>query len=532
MLGTGKEFKMQNSKKTEHLQILIERLVQFGLQHSLLQELDMFVARNSLLDIFALAEPCADEKIDAISKETAPELPTELLEELLNVAAEMNLFDAEAHALRVNFEARIMGTLMPRESEVAAKFTSLLNSEGAKAATLWFYDLCIKSNYIRTAQIAKNIKWDYACKYGELEITINLTKPEKDPKTIALERLQPAAGYPKCMLCIENIGYAGRINFPARQTHRVVPFDICGEKWYMQYSPYVYYNEHCIIFSHKHEPMSVTPKAFEQIFDFVDMFPHYTCGSNADLPIVGGSILSHTHFQGGNYEFPMQRAKAVRTYKHENYPDIVIENINWPISSVRVKSENKMQMLAFAEKVLSAWRIYEDKEANIVPFTEKDGEKTPHNTITPILHRSGGVYVFDLVPRNNRTSEEHPDGIFHPHKEIHHIKKENIGLIEVMGLAILPARLKEQSEQICNVLCGKLSAEAAKKAMPEHADWLCYLQNKYTATMGEKEAQSTVKEEIGAKFETCLEHAGVFKQTESGKNAYDKFMHTLGCSLM
>ncbi len=509
----------------------IEKLVQFGVQHKLIEMLDAYVARNTLIDIFNLQEPCTDSEIADIAKEKAPDTPTEILEVLLDEAAVCELYDAESAALRVNFEARMMGALMPRESEVAHKFTQLLEQDGAKAATLWFYDLCIKSNYIRTAQIDKNIKWDYACKYGNLEITINLTKPEKDPKTIALERLQPSASYPKCMLCIENIGYAGRINFPARQTHRVVPFDICGEKWYLQYSPYVYYNEHCIVFSHKHEPMSISPKAFEQIFDFVDIFPHYTCGSNADLPIVGGSILSHTHFQGGNYKFPMQLAQTISTYKNAQYKDLTIENIKWPISSVRIKGKDKAQILKFSEKVLATWRNYEDKTADILAYSEKDGEKVPHNTITPILHRDEeqGEYVFDLVPRNNRTTDEHPDGIFHPHKEIHHIKKENIGLIEVMGLAILPARLEKQSAEICKVLCGALDINAAKQNSPEHAEWLDYLCEKYGTNISAQSAQKCVREEIGAKFEICLEHAGVFKQTQEGLSAFDRFMGALGC---
>ena len=291
--------------------LAIERLLRFSLQHSLITELDEYVARNTLLDLFGLAEPWSGEV-----PEEHLDVPTELLEELLDAAAEKGLFDNEVPALRVNFEARIMGAVMPRESEVAAKFDTLWKTGGPKAATDYFYGLCIVSNYIRTAQIAKNIKWDYPCKYGTLEITINLTKPEKDPKTIALERLQPASSYPKCMLCPENIGYAGRVNFPARQNHRIVPLSLCGERWYLQYSPYVYYNEHCIVFAEKHEPMRIQPRTFAQLFDFVRQFPHYTCGSNADLPIVGGSILSHMHFQGGCYTFPMQRAEALRTYRH------------------------------------------------------------------------------------------------------------------------------------------------------------------------------------------------------------------------
>ena len=505
----------------------IERLLQFSQQQGLIGPLDTYVARNTLLDLFGLAEPYSGE----VPHESL-DRPTQLLEALLDDAAEKGLYDKEIPALRVNFEARIMGAVMPRESEVSAKFDTLWKTEGVRAATDYFYDLCIKSNYIRTAQIAKNIKWTYPCKYGDLEITINLTKPEKDPKTIALERLQPAASYPKCMLCIENIGYAGRVNFPARQNHRVVPISLCGEKWYLQYSPYVYYNEHCIVFSDRHEPMSITPRAFAQIFDFVSQFPHYTCGSNADLPIVGGSILSHTHFQGGNYEFPMQRAEALFTYKHPEFPDLTIENIRWPVSTIRVKGTDKAQLLAFASLVLGTWRGYSDEAADILAYTTDGGETTPHNTITPILHYNADEkqFVFDLVPRNNRTTEEYPEGIFHPHREIHHIKKENIGLIEVMGLAILPGRLEKQSAMIAKVLAGKADPETVKAAAPEHAAWIDWLTDKYAgAEFSEAKALEVVKQEIGAKFETCLEHAGVFKQTPDGFAAFDRFMEKLGC---
>ena len=300
-----------------HTALLIERLLQFSLQHSLIGELDAYVARNTLLDLFGLSEPWAD----GVPEEHL-DVPTVLLDALLDDAAARGLYDGEVPALRVNFEARIMGAVMPRESETAVRFEQLRQTQGVRAATDYFYGLCIASNYIRTAQIAKNIKWDYPCKYGRLEITINLTKPEKDPKTIALERLQPAASYPKCMLCIENIGYAGRVNFPARQNHRVVPLTLCGETWYLQYSPYVYYNEHCIVFAHEHAPMAITPRTFEQLFDFVTQFPHYTCGSNADLPIVGGSILSHEHFQGGHHTFPMEKAEKEFGFEVPGFDDV------------------------------------------------------------------------------------------------------------------------------------------------------------------------------------------------------------------
>ena len=503
----------------------IERLIRFGLQQGLVGKLDAVVARNTLLDLFGLPEPYEGEVPDE-----ALDTPSAILEPLLDLAGEQGLYDKDVNALRVNFEARLMGALMPRESEVCARFEELRRTEGVKAATDYFYHLCIVSNYIRTAQIAKNIQWDYPCKYGTLEVTINLTKPEKDPKTIALERLQPAASYPKCMLCLENIGYAGRVNFPARQVHRVVPVTLMGEQWYLQYSPYVYYNEHCIVFGERHEPMAITHDTFRRIFDFVGQFPHYTCGSNADLPIVGGSILSHNHFQGGNYAFPMQRARLQQAYRCAGFPDIRIGRICWPVSTVRCTGRDAGQLMAFADRLLDAWREYSDESVDIRAYTVENGERTPHNTVTPILHHTEEEgYVLDLVPRNNAASPEHPEGIFHPHREIHHIKKENIGLIEVMGLAILPSRLKAQGEAIRQVLTGARRAQEVKKEAPEHAEWIDFLTAKYGVRMEDAAAEQAVRAEIGAKFETCLEHAGVFKQDEAGFAAFDRFMASLGC---
>ena len=503
----------------------IERLVRFGFRQGLVGKLDAIVARNTLLDLFGLSEPYTGP-LEHQTQDT----PTDILEPLLDLAAEQGLYDGEVYALRVNFEARIMGALMPRESEVCARFWQLYREEGPCAATDYFYHLCIVSNYIRTAQIAKNIKWEHPCRYGTLEITINLTKPEKDPKTIALERLQPAASYPKCMLCIENIGYAGRINFPARQYHRVVPVTLDGEQWYLQYSPYVYYNEHCIVFGEKHEPMSIGPKTFSRLFDFVTQFPHYTCGSNADLPIVGGSILSHNHFQGGNYVFPMQRAALQQSYRCKGFEGITIGRINWPVSTIRCTGRDPEQLSAFAERLLEGWRNYSDPSVSIVAFTEENGKRVPHNTITPILHfTETDGYVLDLVPRNNAVSEEYPEGIFHPHRELHHIKKENIGLIEVMGLAILPSRLKDQTAAICEVLTGEKSADEVKQQAPEHADWIDFLTEKYGCALDAEAAQKAVRFEIGEKFTACLENAGVFKQDEAGFAAFDRFMASLGC---
>jgi len=509
----------------ESTALLLERLLKFARRRGLLEPLDEYVARNTLLDLFGLAKPWTGKVPDEV-----PDTPTPILEPLLDDAARRGLFDSEVPALRVNFEARIMGAVMPRAGEVAARFKKLWREEGAQAATDYFYALCIASNYIRTAQIAKNIQWHYPCGYGTLEITINLTKPEKDPKTIALERSQPASGYPKCMLCIENIGYAGRVNFPARQTHRVVPVSLCGEQWYLQYSPYVYYNEHCIVFQHEHEPMRITPHTFAELFDFVRQFPHYTCGSNADLPIVGGSILSHMHFQGGRYTFPMQRAKAVRRYRHARYPDITIETVHWPVSTVRCTGSDAPQLIGFASELLKVWRGYSDEAADILAYTTEDGHAVPHNTVTPILHREDGRrYVLDLVPRNNRTTAEYPEGIFHPHREIHHIKKENIGLIEVMGLAILPSRLKRQGEAIAKVLSGRMEAQACKAEAPEHAAWLDELVEKYDTHLSPARAEEMVRQEIGRKFETCLEQVGVFKQTPEGWEAFERFLAKLGC---
>ncbi|MEG0304474.1 MAG: UDP-glucose--hexose-1-phosphate uridylyltransferase [Oscillospiraceae bacterium] len=503
---------------------LIEELLNFGVQHQFIGKLDKIVARNTLLDLFGLNEPYKGE-VNA----DVPPLPTDILNALVAKAEESGIIESGVPAIAINFETRIMGALMPRQSEVEAKFARIRKEKGVCAATEYFYTLCEKANYIRTAQIAKNIKWETDTKYGKMEITINLTKPEKDPKTIALERLAPAASYPKCMLCIDNIGYAGRVNFPARQTHRVVPITLCGEEWYLQYSPYVYYNEHCIIFSEKHEPMCIEQKTFRQIFDFVSQIPHYTCGSNADLPIVGGSILSHTHFQGGNYVFPMQNAKALCEYECPEYPTLKMHSLKWPVSTLRVQGRDKEAMIRFATEFLDKWREYSDANADIIAFTEENGTKTPHNTVTPILHYTDTEgFILDLVPRNNRTSEEYPDGIFHPHKEIHHIKKENIGLIEVMGLAILPARLKTQSEQIANVLTGKETAENVKANATEHGEWIDYLAQKYGTAQNKAAADEIVRTEIGYKFETCLEHAGVFKQTQSGTEAFTRFMNTLG----
>lgn len=496
----------------------VERLLRFGRKHKLVKELDVIVARNTLLDILGLAAPY-EGKVPKESFDT----PTEILEHMLDLAAQKGLFDNSVPQYRINFETRLMGALMPRESEVCKKFRKLCAQKGPQAATDWFYDLCVVSNYIRTAQIARNIQWTTATPYGELEITINLTKPEKDPKVIAMERLQPKSGYPQCMLCKENIGYAGRINFPARQTHRIVPLNLAGEQFYLQYSPYAYFHEHCIILHDEHKPMEMTRQTLAEIFDFVAQFPHYTCGSNADLPIVGGSILSHSHFQGGRYVFPMQKA-AVRTkLANPRYPGVQAGILNWPVSAVRLIGRSSQQVQNAANDIMDAWRGWSDESVDIL--AETDG--TPHNTVTPILHYDDELgYILDIAPRNNRTTAQYPDGIFHPHKEYHNIKKENIGLIEVMGLAILPPRLLTETGLLEQALKDPAQAQEimARPEMEKHQSWYEELK---AAGAGEGDTQRAIQESIGVIFGKILGNAGVYKDTEEGREAFRRFCSSL-----
>jgi UDPglucose--hexose-1-phosphate uridylyltransferase len=508
----------------------IERLLQFAEKHGLVGKLDAVIARNELLELFKLKEPW-----DGSIPEENPEYPTDILNNLLEYAGEAGLFDREIPAYRELFDTKIMGLLMPREQEIIRTFRELAERESIHKATDYFYKLSSVSNYIRTAQIRKNILWDAETEYGNLEITINLSKPEKDPKAIALERLQPQSNYPKCLLCLENIGYAGRINFPARQTLRIIPVTLAGEQWYLQYSPYVYYNEHCIVFGEKHEPMVMTEKTFRLLLDFVQQFPHYICGSNADLPIVGGSILSHNHFQGGNYTFPMHKASVIRKYSHRDFASISISILKWPLSVVRASSDSIEELIAFSDFMLGRWREYSDADADIQAYTVHGHEKTPHNTITPIAGLNPqGKYEMDLVLRNNRTSEEHPDGIFHPHKEIHHIKKENIGLIEVMGLAILPGRLSTEIQAIKKLLTGESSIDTIcgdTHELYKHKNWITQLLQAYGNSLPEEKADQVLRDEVGRKFMTCLEHTGVFKQNPAGDDAFHKYLLSVGCKI-
>ena len=412
-----------------------------------------------------------------------------------------------------------MGRLTPRPGQVRAKFAAL-RAWSPREATDWYYRLSCDTNYIRRDRIAKDVQWKAPTEYGDLDITINLSKPEKDPKAIAAARNLPASAYPRCMLCAENEGYAGRVNHPARQNHRVVPITINGSDWFLQYSPYVYYNEHCICFNKIHTPMKIDRACFKKLLDFVSQFPHYFVGSNADLPIVGGSILAHDHFQGGRYTFAMEKAPVETKISFPGFEDVDAGIVKWPMSVIRITSPEPERLVELADRILAAWRGYTDEAATI--FAETDG--TPHNTITPIARRRGEDFELDLVLRNNLTTEEYPLGLYHPHQELHHIKKENIGLIEVMGLAVLPSRLKEELAAVAETLASGGDLRASELT-EKHADWAESFRDKYDITA--ENALDIVKRETGKVFARVLEHAGVYKRDGAGKAAFLRFIESV-----
>ena len=423
-------------------------------------------------------------------------------------------------ASRDLFDTALMGALTPRPAEVIRTFNALY-LEDPKKATDWYYAFSGDTNYIRRDRIAKDLKWQYDGEYGTLDITINLSKPEKDPKAIAAAKNAPQSGYPKCNLCRESEGYAGNLRYPARQNHRVIPITIADADWFMQYSPYVYYNEHCIVFNGEHTPMKIDRSAFAKLLDFVTLFPHYFVGSNADLPIVGGSILSHEHFQGGHYEFPMERAPIEKELSFPGFSRVKAGLVKWPMSTIRLQAENREELVELADRILTAWRGYTDENAFI--FAETDGEK--HNTITPIARRRGALYELDLVLRNNITTEEHPLGVYHPHAELHHIKKENIGLIEVMGLAVLPARLKAELAAVETALIAGTDP-AAEPLTASHAAWMAEIRAKHPEMTSENVKQ-IVQDEVGLVFATVLEHAGVYKRDDKGREAFLRFVEAV-----
>ncbi len=491
----------------------IAALAAYGLKTGLITADDRIFAINSILAALGLDDYEEPENIPDMELE-------EILKGLLDFACSKNIIP-DSIAYRDLFDTKFMACLTPRPSEVIARFKADY-AVSPVTATDNYYKLSRDTDYIRRYRIAKDIKWKTETEYGELDITINLSKPEKDPKAIAAAKNAKQSGYPKCLLCPENVGYAGRLNHPARQNHRIIPVDICGEPWGFQYSPYVYYNEHCILFNTKHTPMVIDKKAFEKLFDFVSQFPHYFIGSNADLPIVGGSILSHEHFQGGNYTFAMAKANIEKEYKINGFEDVTVGRVKWPMSVIRLRSADTGRLVELADIILTKWRGYTDEAAFI--FAETDGE--PHNTITPIARRNGDMYELDLVLRNNITTEEHPLGVYHPHAELHHIKKENIGLIEVMGLAVLPARLKNEMQQLADVLVTKgVSAVRSDPVLEKHADWA----EKFCSrrTVNADNVHEVIRDEIGKVFAKVLEHAGVYKRTPEGEAAFDRFVEYL-----
>ena len=491
----------------------IAALAAYGLKTGLITADDRIFAINSILAALGLDDYEEPENIPDMELE-------EILKGLLDFACSKDII-ADSIAYRDLFDTKLMACLTPRPSEVIAKFKADY-AVSPVTATDNYYKLSRDTDYIRRYRIAKDIKWKTETEYGELDITINLSKPEKDPKAIAAAKNAKQSGYPKCLLCPENVGYAGRLNHPARQNHRIIPVDICGEPWGFQYSPYVYYNEHCILFNTKHTPMVIDKKAFEKLFDFVSKFSHYFIGSNADLPIVGGSILSHEHFQGGNYTFAMAKANIEKEYKIKDFEDVTVGRVKWPMSVIRLRSADTGRLVELADIILTKWRGYTDEAAFI--FAETDGE--PHNTITPIARRNGDMYELDLVLRNNITTEEHPLGVYHPHAELHHIKKENIGLIEVMGLAVLPARLKNEMQQLADVLVTKgVSAVRSNPVLEKHADWAEEFCSR--RTVNADNVHEVIRDEIGKVFAKVLEHAGVYKRTPEGEAAFDRFVEYL-----
>jgi len=491
----------------------ISKLVAYALQTGLIHPCERDWAVNAILDTLKL-DGYSDPGQDWDEVELAP-----VLEELLDDAYARGVLTENSVVYLDLFDTELMGRLTPRPAQVIEKFQALYQKD-PKAATDWYYKFSQDTNYIRRDRIAKDIQWKAPTEYGDLDVTINLSKPEKDPKAIAAAKNLPASAYPRCLLCAENEGYAGRVNHPARQNHRIVPITINGSPWFLQYSPYVYYNEHCICLNSQHVPMKIDRACFGKLLDFVRQFPHYFVGSNADLPIVGGSILAHDHFQGGRYEFAMAKAPVETPFTFPGFEDVGAGIVKWPMSVVRLSSQQPDRLIGLADRILTAWRGYTDESAFI--FAETAGE--PHNTITPIARRRGEKYELDLVLRNNITTEEHPLGVYHPHAELHHIKKENIGLIEVMGLAVLPARLKEELSAVAEGLAAGKDLRADERTA-KHADWAEGFAKNRAITADN--ALDIVKQETGKVFAKVLEHCGVYSRTPQGKEQFLRFLNTI-----
>lgn len=514
----GRKRRRRNEGKM--IQNSIRDLVRYGLATGLVEPEDTIYTTNRLLELFGLEELAeADTPITA-DKNEETQLVGKLeaiLKDMLDYAAKTGLLENNSVVYRDLFDTRIMSVLVARPSEIIRKFRECY-ADSPETATEYFYKFSQDTDYIRRYRVCKDQKWVTSTPYGDLDITINLSKPEKDPKAIAAAKTARQSGYPKCQLCMENEGYAGRVNHPARQNHRIIPITINGGQWGFQYSPYVYYNEHCIVFNSKHIPMKIEHDTFVKLFDFVKLFPHYMLGSNADLPIVGGSILSHDHFQGGHYEFPMAKAAVGTEFTVKGFEDVKAGIVNWPMSVIRLSGPDSDRLIALADVILDKWRKFTDEAAFI--YAETDGE--PHNTITPIARKRGENYELDLVLRNNITTQEHPLGVYHPHAKLHHIKKENIGLIEVMGLAVLPSRLDGEMADLEKAILE--GADIRKdEVLGKHADWVEEFLPKYEHINAET-IHGIIREEIGKVFMEVLEDAGVYKRTEEGREAFGRFV--------
>lgn len=493
---------------------LIKELINYGEKTGLLAGEDKIYAINRLLEILQL-----DEFEDNGQAAVGMELE-EILSAMLDWAYENGVTKENSVVYRDLFDTKLMSAIVPAPSVVIRKFRELYK-ESPKKATDYYYKFSCDTDYIRRYRIARDMKWTADTEYGTLDVTINLSKPEKDPKAIAAAKNAKQSAYPKCLLCKENEGYAGRVNHPARQTHRIMPVTIDGQQWGFQYSPYVYYNEHCILFNGSHTPMKIDESAFRKLLDFIKQFPHYFIGSNADLPIVGGSILAHEHFQGGHYEFAMERAQIKKEIKIPGFEQIEAGIVNWPMSVIRIRYNEADMLVKAAAHILENWRKYTDEDAFV--YAETDGE--PHNTITPIARMRDGKYEFDLVLRNNITTKEHPFGVYHPHQELHHIKKENIGLIEVMGLAVLPARLKDEMKKLGDYIVAGKDIRSDEE-LEKHADWVEEFKGKYDSITAEN-VEDILQKEIGIVFMKVLEHAGVYKNNEEGMAGFMRFIESL-----
>ena len=527
---------------------LISELILYGTDSRLIEEDDRIYCINRLLELFE--EDAYEPEDDSQKRELHL-----ILDDMISYALSKGILTEDTVASRDLFDTKIMGLITPSPSSVRRTFMEKYR-ESPKEATDYYYAFSKATNYIREDRIKKDIKWITPTPFGDLDITINLSKPEKDPRDIAKALKVAGSGYPLCLLCRENEGYAGTISHPARQNHRIIPINLCGQPYYLQYSPYVYYNEHCIVFNEKHTPMKIDEDAFAKLLDFLQAFPHYTIGSNADLPIVGGSILTHDHFQGGCYEFPMVRAGYSKKFSIKGFDDIDAGIINWPLSTIRLKSANMAQLVRACTMILEKWRGYSDESSFVFAFTYEDGVKTPHNTITPIARMRGDMYEMDLFLRNNITTSEHPLGVYHPHSEYHHIKKENIGLIEVQGLAILPSRLRGELSKIVGIMCDKISSSKNKdcsnaqiadsicdivnkdEKLAIHEEWLRKLLERDMEELTKKSVRvkdasemteyltTYIQKEVGVVFSHVLENAGVYKQTPEGLAGFERFLST------